>query len=140
MTAVRPALPHGEEAGFGVPGDPSKPAHIVRVSMVETADGHMRFTPADMTIRRGEQIRFIVENKGVLDHELVIDTLRGNLMHGEEMRKNPDMEHIDPNAIRLAPTKQGEILWRFTEAGTFDFSCLIPGHREVGMHGVVRVR
>ncbi len=28
MTAAQPALPHGEEAGFGVPGDPSQPAHI----------------------------------------------------------------------------------------------------------------
>ena len=100
----------------------------------------MLFAPNDLTIRRGEQVRFIVENKGALDHELVIDTLRGNLQHAIEMQKNPDMQHDDPNAIRLAPTARGEILWRFTEAGTFDFSCLIPGHREAGMYGTVRVR
>ena len=34
----------------------------------------------------------------------------------------------------------GEILWRFTKAGSFDFSCLIPGHREAGMHGAVVVK
>ncbi len=140
VAATRPAFPHGEEAGFGVPGDPTKPAHTVRISMIETTDGHMRFTPSDMTIRRGEQIRFLIENKGVLAHELIIDTVQGNLAHGEEMKKNPEMEHADPNGIRLAPTKRGEILWQFTEAGTFDFSCLIPGHRDAGMHGVIRVR
>lgn len=136
----RPAISHGEEAGFGVSGNPSQPAHLVRVIMSEAAGGHMLFTPNDVTIRRGEQIRFVIENRGTLDHELIIDTRQGNLLHAEEMRKNPDMEHDDPNGIRLAPSKKGEILWRFTEAGTFDFSCLIPGHREAGMHGTVRVR
>lgn len=135
------ALSHGEEeAGFGVPGDPSKPTQVVRVTMSETNDGHMLFKPNDFTIRRGQQVRFIIENKGAIDHEFVVGTLRGNLEHAEEMKKNPDMEHDDPNAIRLAANKQGEILWQFTQAGTFDFSCLIPGHREAGMHGTVRVR
>lgn len=140
LASPRPALPHGEEADFGIPGNPARAAHLVRVTMSETADGHMRFAPNDVTIRRGEQIRFVIENKGVLDHEMVIGTFEGNLAHGEEMKRNPDMEHADPNGIRLAPNQRGEILWQFTEAGTFDFSCLIPGHREAGMHGVVRVR
>src|SRR5262249_17370877 len=34
----------------------------------------------------------------------------------------------------------GEILWRFTKAGTFEFACLIPGRREAGMLGRVIVR
>ena len=51
------------------------------------------------------------------------------------MQKNPDMEHDDPNAKRLAPKKAGEIVWAFTKPGEFDFSCLIPGHREAGMTG-----
>ncbi len=136
------AVSHGdEETDFGVAGDPKKPAVLVRVTMVEeTATGHMLFKPNDFTIRRGEQVRFVIENKGTLDHELIIGTLRGNLEHAEEMKKNPDMEHNDPYGISLSPNKRGEILWQFTRAGTFDFSCLIPGHREAGMHGVIRVR
>ena len=50
------------------------------------------------------------------------------------------MEHDDPNAKRVEPTKTSEILWRFDKAGTFDFSCLIPGHREAGMTGTVIVK
>ncbi|OYZ86287.1 MAG: copper resistance protein, partial [Xanthobacter sp. 17-67-6] len=56
------------------------------------------------------------------------------------MRKNPDMEHDDPNAKRLMPKKTGEIVWKFTKPGTFDFSCLIPGHREAGMFGTIVVK
>jgi len=32
------------------------------------------------------------------------------------------------------------MLWRFSQAGTFEFACLIPGHREAGMHGTVTVK
>ena len=56
------------------------------------------------------------------------------------MKKYPDMEHDDPNAKSVDPDKRAEILWRFTKAGTFEFACLIPGHREAGMHGTVNVK
>lgn len=128
-----------EETAYGKPGDPKKPARIVQIVMRET-DGKMLFVPNKIDVRRGEQIRFLLRNNGEIDHEIVLATLEENLKHAEEMRKNPDMEHDDPNAKRLAPKKTGEILWHFTKAGEFDFSCLIPGHREAGMFGKVIVK
>ncbi|KUL94377.1 copper resistance protein [Bosea sp. WAO] len=130
---------HGDETAYGKPGDPKKPARIVQVSMTER-DGKMLFIPDRVEVRRGEQVRFQLRNNGELDHELVVATLAENLKHAVEMQKNPDMEHDDPNAKRLAPKKTGEILWQFTKAGEFDFSCLIPGHREAGMTGKVIVK
>ena len=130
---------HGGETAYGVPGDPKKPARIVNVTMRETEDGKMLFSPNQISVKKGEQVRFMLRNNGQLDHEVVIATLEENLKHAEQMRKNPDMEHDDPNAKRLAPKQTGEIVWRFTKAGTFDFSCLIPGHRESGMSGSIQV-
>jgi uncharacterized cupredoxin-like copper-binding protein len=49
------------------------------------------------------------------------------------------MAHHDPNAITLTPYESGELLWKFTKAGTFEYGCFIPGHREAGMHGTVVV-
>lgn len=129
----------GGETAYGVPGDPKKPARVVNIAMRETEDGKMLFTPNSITVKQGEQIRFMLRNNGQLDHEIVLGTLQENLKHAEQMKKNPDMEHDDPNAKRLAPKQTGEILWRFTKAGTFDFSCLIPGHRESGMSGDIAV-
>lgn len=129
---------HGETE-FGQPGDPRRPARGVTVTMREN-DGHMTFTPDRIEVRRGEQIRFLLRNSGAVDHEFVLATEAANLKHMEEMRKNPDMEHDEPNMIRLKPGKEGAIVWQFTKTGTFDVSCLIPGHRESGMHGVVVVR
>ncbi|GAA2872640.1 cupredoxin family protein [Aminobacter sp. P9b] len=128
-----------EKRAYGEPGDPRKPARVVQVTMRET-DGKMLFLPDLVQVRKGEQIKFVLRNNGEIDHELVIGTLEENLKHGEQMRRNPDMEHEDPNAKRLAPKKTGEVLWSFSEAGEFDFSCLIPGHREAGMTGKIIVK
>lgn len=130
---------HGGETAYGRPGDPKKPARTVQVAMGEK-DGRMSFIPDRIEVRRGEQIRFRLRNDGELDHELVLATLEENLRHAVEMQKNPDMEHDDPNAKRLAPKRTGEIVWAFTKAGEFDFSCLIPGHREAGMTGKIIVK
>ena len=127
------------EYSAGEPGDPKKPARIVLITMRE-GDGRMMFIPNQVEIRRGEQIRFMLTNSGELDHEFILATAEDNLKHAEQMKKNPDMEHDDPNGKRLAPKQKTELVWRFTRAGTFEYGCLIPGHREGGMIGTVIVR
>jgi uncharacterized cupredoxin-like copper-binding protein len=124
----------------GAPGDPGKPARTIEVTMSETEDAKMLFTPASVEVKRGEQIRFVLKNVGKVDHEFMIDSVQNNAKHKIEMQKNPDMEHDDPNGKRLEPGKGSEILWRFTKPGTFEFACLIPGHYESGMHGKVLVK
>jgi uncharacterized cupredoxin-like copper-binding protein len=123
----------------GEPGDPKKPARAVLITMKE-GDGKMLFVPDRIEVRRNEQIRFILSNVGFLDHEFVLATVEENLKHAEEMTKNPDMEHDDPNGKRVAPKKETEIVWRFTKRGTFEYGCLIPGHREAGMTGIIVVK
>ena len=44
------------------------------------------------------------------------------------------------NRSHAEPGKTAEILWRFTNAGAFEFACLIPGHYEAGMHGAAIVK
>ena len=136
-----PASAHEDHGSFsaGEPGDPKKPARTIKVIMRE--DGKkMAFDPARITVRKGEQIRFVLENDGTDEHEFVLATALENRKHAELMKKFPDMEHDDPNAKRLAVGENGEILWKFTKAGTFEFACLIPGHREAGMLGKVVVK
>ena len=132
---------HSHDSGFsaGEPGNTKKPARVVLVTMRE-GDGKMMFIPERVEIRRGEQIKFMLRNSGELDHEFVLATREENEKHAEEMRKNPDMEHDDPNAKRLKPKKTSELVWRFTKRGTFEFGCLIPGHREACMIGRVIVK
>ncbi len=136
--ADKAGAPHTHHSA-GQPGDPKKPARTVEVLMRE-ADGRMTFVPNRIEVRRGEQIRFVIRNAGELEHEFVLATKEENRKHAEEMRKNPDMEHEDPNMARVATKKSGEIVWRFTKRGIFEFGCLIPGHYESGMFGTVVVK
>jgi uncharacterized cupredoxin-like copper-binding protein len=136
----QPAYAHdAQHFSAGEPGNPKKPARTVLVTMKE-GDGKMMFIPDRIEVRRNEQVRFILTNLGVLDHEFMLATLEENLKHAEEMKKNPDMEHDDPNGKRLAPKQKAEIVWKFTKAGEFEYGCLIPGHREAGMFGKVIVK
>ncbi len=123
----------------GEPGDPNKPAEVIVVVMRE-GDGKMLFIPDRLELRKGQQVRFLLRNNGLLAHEFVLATTEENVKHAEEMKKNPDMEHDDPNARRVAPKQTAEILWKFTNAGQFEFGCLIPGHRENGMTGIIVVK
>ncbi|HQS15343.1 cupredoxin family protein [Reyranella sp.] len=134
------AQAHGgaEETAYGKPGDGAGALRIVQVVMREEG-GRMLFQPDRLTVRVGEQVRFLVRNNGKIEHEFVVATLEDNLRHLKAMEANPDMRHEEPNARRLDPKQTAEILWRFTKPGTFDFSCLIPGHREAGMFGTILV-
>ena len=130
-----------EHAAFsaGEPGDPKKPARTVKVRMLE-GSGKMSFEPALIQVRRGEQIRFVVQNDGEEDHEFILATIDENRKHGELMKKFPEMEHDDPNAKRVMPYANKELLWKFTKRGEFEFACLIPGHYEKGMFGKIVVK
>jgi uncharacterized cupredoxin-like copper-binding protein len=131
----------GEGRGFaaGEPGDPKRPHRMVEIVMSE-GPGTMTYSPDRIEVRKGDQVQFVLKNAGELAHEFVLDTVENNARHRTAMEHSPEMAHQDPNAKRLDPKRSAEILWRFTRAGTFEFACLIPGHYETGMKGVVVVK
>jgi uncharacterized cupredoxin-like copper-binding protein len=137
--AIIAAVAHeGEHFSAGEPGNPKKPARTVTVT-ISDSDG-MKFTPDHLDVKKGEQVHFIIENKGSLKHEFTLASVQDNDKHAKLMQKYPDMEHDDPNAKSVDAGKSAEILWRFGKTGTFEFACLIPGHREAGMRGAVIVK
>jgi len=129
---------HGAMA-VGEPGKKAQATQTIRVSMKETDDGKMIFTPNTFKVRKGQTIVFSIKNAGELDHEFVLDQEDKIMEHKAVMEKFPEMEHDDPNAVRLEPGKSGEIVWKFTNDGTFKIACLVPGHYDAGMHGDVTV-
>jgi uncharacterized cupredoxin-like copper-binding protein len=124
-----------QEHPFGRAADPKKAKRTVRVEMTD----HMKFTPTELTVKRGEIVRFVPVNKGQVMHEMVLGTMDELEKHAELMRKHPGMEHDEPHMAHVAPGKSGEMGWQFTQAGEFFYGCLIPGHFEAGMIGKVKV-
>lgn len=124
-----------EQTPFGREGDPKKVSRTVTVDM----NDQMRFTPAELTVKQGETIRFRVKNSGKVMHEMVIGTMDELKKHAELMKKHPGMEHEEPYMAHVAPGKTETMVWQFTKPGQFHYGCLVPGHFEAGMIGKVDV-
>ena len=145
-----PAWPHGdahtgktqksaslsEEKAFGREGNPKNVSRTIKIGMADT----MRYSPAEIAIKRGETIRFQVTNSGKVMHEIVLGTMKDLKEHAELMKKHPGMEHDEPYMAHVAAGKTERFVWQFTKSGEFFYACLIPGHFEAGMVGRIVVR
>ena len=120
------------------PGNTKKPARTIEVGMSE-----MAYAPGP---HRGE-----AQQKGPLrdpnmpgrHHEKPCSASheRKCERHPKTKMEEPDIRHAQANNIQAFAEEIGpNSLWKFTHAGTFEYSCLIPGHREAGMIGQVLVK
>lgn len=108
----------------------------IEISMADT----MRFTPSSVEIQSGDSVKFLVANEGVLQHEFVLGTPESLAEHAQLMIKYPKMEHEEPYMAHVDPGEKMEIVWQFTETGSFEFGCLLPGHFAAGMKGTITVK
>jgi uncharacterized cupredoxin-like copper-binding protein len=140
------ALAHGERHGsqaavrkeqraWGIAGDARAVRRAIEVGMADS----MRFTPEQITVRRGETVRFVLRNDGKEMHEFVLGTRRELDKHAALMLRFPGMAHDEPYMAHVPPGQRAEIVWHFNRAGAFEFACLIAGHYQAGMVGKVTV-
>ena len=138
---------------IGEKGDPNKIDRIVNIKMYDNY-----YEPNLIKIKKGETIKFIVENLGEMVHEYNIGTKEMHIKHQPEMQKLVDHEillvdkidrvkmkkmskmdhslgHSHSNSIMLEPKTSGEIIWKFSKDINLEMACNIPGHYESGMLG-----
>ncbi len=132
----------GDDSNQVYPGVPAQASEADRQIQVEASD-RMQFDADDWTFKAGETVEFVVHNNGRIPHEFVIDTKAGNAQHREAMSdamaNGGMMRHKDPNAVSVEPGETRSIAWTFTESGTFEAACNLPGHYQAGMHSRLRV-
>jgi uncharacterized cupredoxin-like copper-binding protein len=141
-TIYSSGLAHEDHGHFsaGEPGDPTKPARLVIVKMFSNGKQKL-FEPSRIKVGQGEQIRFLLENiDRRRSHEFVLATAAENQEHAEVMKRSPSMNHNTPNAKHVPSLTSSELLWKFAKEGEFEFACLITGHYEDGMHGIIEVK
>jgi uncharacterized cupredoxin-like copper-binding protein len=135
QTAITQAHGIYEQTTYGIAGTSSKVTRVIKISMGD----NFRFSPDNLSIKQGETIKLVITNHGKVLHEMVIGTLKDLQEHADMMKEMPNMQHNDPNMVRVKPNKKGEIIWTFNKVGHFNFACLQPGHSEVGMVGKITV-
>lgn len=139
-TAQDPRIPAAAPAGakqedWGIAGDPKAARRTVEIGLSDAK----RFSPSKLQVREGETVRFVVVNRGRQPHEFVVGTRKVLDAHAALMRRFPQMDHDEANAVHVAPGRRKSLAWTFNRPGEFSFACLMPGHYEAGMTGTVKV-
>ncbi len=129
---------HGGFAA-GEVGTDGSDARVIEIEIVE-ANGKMAYSRDRIEIMQNETVRFVLKNAGSLDHEFVLGTAKENRAHADMMASMPGMAHADKNMMQVASGQTSSFVWKFSNKGEFEFACLIPGHYEAGMHGIMIVK
>lgn len=104
-------------------GGGSSPAPATgRVIAIDAAE--FAYTPNKFDAKVGEKLTFKITNKGTLDHSLVI--------------AGPDGAVITRVDVKLGST--ATLDFTPSKAGTYQFYCDVPGHKESGMTGTINVQ
>lgn len=85
--------------------------------VIQMSSSAFFFDPSELELAVGEPVRLVIQNTGA--HTFTVDDL------GIDVALNESVEIIE-----FTPE----------EAGTFEFYCGIPGHREAGQVGTIIVR
>jgi uncharacterized cupredoxin-like copper-binding protein len=81
------------------------------------------FDPKEVTVRAGD-LTFEIKNEGAIEHNFII----------EDAARKALAEIAIIDAGKTAEVKVA------LRAGTYPFVCTLPGHREAGMQGTLRVQ
>lgn len=134
---------HAHDSGAGHGPDAVPSALVVSRSIDVRMDDQMRFTPANIDVRAGETIRFVVHNAGHTTHEMVLGSDAEIQAHAQAMQQGQAHQdghsHGTGAAITVPAGQKGELVVKFDQATTLQMACLIPGHYEAGMRGTIKV-
>ena len=139
----------------GEKGDPNKVDRIVNIKMYDNY-----YEPKSIKVKKGETIKFVVQNLGEIVHEYNIATKEMHIKHQPEMerlvehgillgdkidmvkmkemsKKDHSLSHSHSNSVMVEPKKTGEIIWKFSKNIDLEMACNVPGHYQAGMVGKI---
>ncbi len=90
------------------------------VREIVIAGSDFNFTPNEIRVKVGEKVRIVFRNEGEVGHNLVIEGY-----------------NIGTNVIPSGATQPIEFV--ADQVGEFAFYCSVPGHRDLGMEGLLIV-
>lgn len=96
--------------------NPSAPVKAFAISAKEYA-----FTPATITVNKGDNVKITFTNNGTFSHNLTLTELG-----------------VKTNTI--APGESATLEFSAAQAGSFEFHCSVDGHRDLGMQGTLVVQ
>ncbi len=101
------------------------------------------YAPNDLTVKAGEVVEIAIQNVTTEPHDFTIERIDAEL-HVSYLEGSGEHAHAagHPNAdlhFVLTEPGAGVVHIKVHEPGEYVFYCTVPGHRELGMEGVLRV-
>ena len=97
---------------------------------------YSEFRPELLTVAQGSTVRFVVDNRDPIDHELIVG---GPAVQRKHENGNHATHGAVPGEVSAPAGTVVETTFTFGEPGTFLFGCHLPGHYDFGMRGEIRV-
>lgn len=131
----------GDHFAFGHVGQVKDVTRTVKISASD-----YEFSPTELTVKKGETVRFVVSNSSKHMHEFTIGDEDSQIEHRKSMAAMGDMHHTEgehampSNSVHVAPGKTGELIWTFEGSSDLLFACNYPGHADLGMEGKIKLQ
>ena len=90
------------------------------VPTVKLVAKEFAYEPREIKVKAGQPVKLVLENKGVIEHDIVVDRL-------------------GLKTAAIQPGKTAELTFTPKAKGRFRFFCAVPGHKEAGMTGTLVV-
>ena len=120
--------------GCGGDGGGSEASDEVRTVVLDVK--YSKFAPSSVTVRRGEQVRFVVVNRDPIPHELIV----GDQATQDRHEKGTEPHHgEEPGEVSVPAGWRAETTVTLARPGQLLFGCHLPGNWNYGMRGTLRV-
>ena len=91
------------------------------VTVTVQAKQGFKFEPSNVEVPEGAEVHLTFENTGLMGHNLKVPEL-------------------DAGTQTIAADKSETITFTADSSGSYQFICDVPGHKEAGMKGTIRVK
>lgn len=112
----------------------SPAAQTVEVNLTD----EFKMEPAEMTVKAGQPVTFVVTNSGVLEHEFYLGDEAAQAEQ-EQMMQSGQMPHDTAEGISVEPGETKELTYTFDTAGQTLAGCHVAGHYASGMKATITV-
>lgn len=108
----------------------------ITVNLTDT----LKMEPAEVSVKAGEPVTFVVTNVGAIDHEFYLGDAAAQDAHEMEMMSSMGPMSVDDSlGFTLKPGETKELTFTFPKAGQMLAGCHVPGHYPAGMKMAITV-
>jgi uncharacterized cupredoxin-like copper-binding protein len=97
------------------------------------------YSTPTVTITAGQPVVFTLDNKGLVEHDFVIEKIEANVVLMQDSGSDAHSAHGEVSNFDVHSSAQvGEttvLELTVSEPGTYQFFCSVEGHKEAGMIG-----